>query len=362
MSKARQLAQKPTQPTGRKNLIINGAMQVAQRGTSVTGQTAGQYNTVDRLMLEVSGGTYDHEQSTDAPNGFKNSVKVTNSGAFTPTASQYFIPFEFRFERDDLAHLAYGTSDAKTVTLSFWIKSNKTGTYTVDFYNSPGNRRWAQSYTIDVANTWEQKTLTWTGDTSQSFGSGTSGGGYFYFWMTGGTNFTSGSLPSDWENLNNANRAVGVPTSLADGDAFYLTGVQLEVGSVATEFEHRSYGEELALCQRYYQIAALYTISGFYNMKWQGLPTNIFSTTRAFFSLEFPVEMRAYPTITVDSPLFYVASNGASKTITTQPSNTYQSTTGIGIDMSNSGSNFTVGAGAHTDLGSGCKITVDAEL
>lgn len=253
MSKARQLAQKPTQPTGRKNLIINGAMQVAQRGTSVTGQTGGKFNTVDRLMLEVSGGTYDHEQSTDAPDGFKNSVKVTNIGAFTPTASQYLIPFEFRFERDELAHLAYGTSDAKTVTLSFWIKSNKTGTYTVDFYNSVGSRRWAQSYTIDAANTWEQKTLTWTGDTSQSFGSGTSAGGYFYFWMTAGTNFTSGSLPSDWESPISANRAVGVPTSLADGDAFYLTGAQLEVGSVATEFEHRSFGEELALCQRYFE-------------------------------------------------------------------------------------------------------------
>jgi len=255
MSKARQLAQKPSQPTGRKNLIINGAMQVAQRGTEVTAQTNAAIKTVDRFFTEAEGCTYDHAQVSDAPDGFSNSIKATVDGAFTPTAAQYFIPFEQRIESQNITHLAYGTSAAKTVTLSFWIKSNKTGTYVVEFSNNLAtSKKWSQSYTIDAANTWERKTLTWTGDTASGagFADDNTSGATFFWWMTAGTNFTSGALSGAWGTETTANRAVGVPSSLADNDEFYLTGVQLEVGSTATEFEHRSYGEELALCQRYF--------------------------------------------------------------------------------------------------------------
>ena len=263
MSKARQLAQKPNQPTGRKNLIINGAMQVAQRGTSVTATTAGNTShTVDRFHTEAAGCTYDHAQVSDGPDGFPNSIKATVDGAFTPTAGQYFVPFEQRIESQNLSHLAYGTSSAKTVTLSFWIKSNKTGTYVVEFSNNqaPSTKKWSQSYTIDTADTWEHKTLTWTGDTASGteFDDDNTSGATFFWWMTAGTTFTSGALSGAWQTATSANRAVGVPSSLADNDEFYLTGVQVEVGSTATEFEHRSYAEELALCQRYYEVGTFW--------------------------------------------------------------------------------------------------------
>ena len=272
---------------GRRNLIINGGMQVAQYGTSVSAKTdANKIHTVDRWRLEASGATYDVEQSSDTPNGFLKSQKVTLDGAFTPTASQYFIPFEQRIEAQNIAHLAYGTSDAKSVTLSFWIKSNKTGTYVVEFRNSDGGKQWPQTYTIDAADTWEKKTLTWTGDTASGteIAVDTGQGGAFFWWMTAGTTYTSGTLPTGWETNTNANRAVGVPSSLADNDEFYLTGVQLEVGSTATEFEHLSYAEELALCQRYFvklnTYSIGYTASG--NISYGG-------------RVSFPQTMRASP-------------------------------------------------------------------
>jgi hypothetical protein len=275
---------------GRRNLIINGGMQVAQYGTSVSAKTdANKIHTVDRWRLEASGATYDVAQSSDTPNGFLKSQKVTLDGAFTPTASQYFIPFEQRIEAQNIAHLAYGTSDAKSVTLSFWIKSSKTGTYVVEFRNSDASKQWPKSYTIDTANTWEKKTLTWTGDTASGteFAVDNGQGAAFFWWMTAGTTYTSGTLPTGWEANTNANRAAGVPSSLADNDEFYLTGVQLEVGSTATEFEHLSYAEELSLCQRYYHQApasiAVYAAD---------YGSNCFSR------FDFPVTMRVIPTVT----------------------------------------------------------------
>ena len=292
-SQARQLADKSIAPPGRRNLIINGAMNVAQRGTSVTNFASNnQYHTVDRFIYEASGpSSVDFAQVTDAPNGFKKSLKATLNGAFTPSASQYFIPFEQRIESQDIVFLDYGTSNAKTVTLSFWIKSNKTGTYVVEFSNAAKSRKWSQSYTINAANTWEKKIITWTGDTGAgtSFDDDNGIGATLFWWMSGGTTFTSGSLSGAWENATSANRAVGVPSSLADDDQFYITGVQLEVGSVATEFEHRSFGEELALCQRYFQYYENPPIRGV-----------VAGTTLAYrMAMVLPVVMRANPSLTL---------------------------------------------------------------
>lgn len=290
---------------GRRNIIINGAMQIAQRATSKTAQTADAIHTVDRFFLETSGATFDIAQVSDAPDGFQYSQKVTMSGAFTPTASQYFIPFEQRIEKQNLTHLAYGTSNAKSVTLSFWIKSNKTGTYVVEFSNNPNSRKWSQSYTVDTADTWEHKTLTWTGDTASDFGSGNGSGGTFFWWMTAGTTFTSGALSGGWEAQTNANRAVGVPSSLADDDEFYLTGVQLEVGDKATPFEHRSYSDELQACQRYFcKSYAMDKYAGATDDNDnQCTLARINSTVsnRTIENAKFPVRMRTKPTVTVYS-------------------------------------------------------------
>ena len=297
-----------------KNLIINGAMQVAQRGTSVTAKTNSAYQTVDRFLTETNGATYDHSQSTTVPSGqgFSYSLKAVIDGAFTPTSAQYFIPFEQRIEGQNLQHLAYGTSDAKSVTLSFWIRSSKTGTYVVEFsnFNSTQSRKYSKQYTINVADTWEYKTLTWEGDTVRSFDNTNDVKGVFYWWVTAGTDFTSGTIPSGWENSTTANRAVGVPTSLADNDEYYLTGVQLELGDSATAFEHRSYGDELRRCQRYYNHMPLVmydTIGSNYNT----LSTKSYSY---HIHHEFPTTMRASPTCTFDvkssySPYTSYASN-----------------------------------------------------
>ena len=315
-SQARELADKSIAPPGRRNLIINGAMNVAQRGTSITNFTGNsQYHTVDRFVYENSGpSSADFAQVTDAPSGFRKSLKATLNGAFNPSASQYFIPFQQRIESQDIVFLDYGTANAKTVTLSFWIKSNKTGTYVVEFSNNSKTRKWSQSYTINAANTWEQKIITWTGDTGAgtSFDDDNESGAAFYWWMSGGTTFTSGSLSGAWEDGNNANRAVGVPSSLADDDQFYLTGVQLEVGTVATEFEHRSFGEELALCQRYFcksfrpDVAP--TQDFFHQNDAVSGSITAYSSTTGYVSgqIKFPVTMRALPDI-----VFYQTSLGS---------------------------------------------------
>ena len=289
--------------TGRRNLIINGAMQVAQRGTSVTSQTSNNvYHTVDRFVIEQSGATYDMSQSTTVPSGqgFSRSLKTVLDGAFTPSAAQFFIPFEQRIEGQNLQHLAYGTSAAKSVTLSFWIRSSKTGTYVVEFsnFNDTQSRKYSKQYTISAADTWEHKTLTWEGDTVRSFDNNNGLEGVFYWWITAGTNFTSGTIPSGWENSTTANRAVGVPTSLADNEEYYLTGVQLEVGENASDFEHRSYGEELALCQRYFY---RHDFGGNLAPAMHGGSSN---GSSAFFDIQLPVTMRTAPSTSDSSPTF----------------------------------------------------------
>ena len=243
---------------GRRNLIINGDMRVSQRATSVTSQTAGAaVHTVDRFYTELSGATVDIAQVTDAPDGYQYSQKVTMNGALTASASQYVIPFETRVEGNDLQRLSYGTSNAKKLTLSFWIKSSKTGTYTVEFSNnnSGGIRKSSSQYTISSADTWEHKTLTWVGDTTRAFEESNAAELTLFWWMVAGTTFTSGTSQqgNSWDDGTAANRAAGVSGSAADDDYWAMTGVQLEVGDQASPFEFLSYAEQLHLCRRYYQ-------------------------------------------------------------------------------------------------------------
>ena len=299
-SNARELAQIPSTPSGRRNLIVNGAMQVAQRATSLTNQTAtNAIFTVDRFNTEISGPTsFDIARVTDSPDEFSYSLKVTSNGAFSASASQVIIPFEQRLEGQDLQQLLYGTSSAKSFTVSFYIKSTKTGTYVLQARHSSTagqERTQAQSYTIDSANTWEKKTITFSGDTNDDIANDNAGRFTLFWWMIAGSTFTSGTLATSWEDSTNANRAVGVASSSADDDSWQIAGVQMEVGSVATEFEHRSFGEELALCKRYFQNHA--TTSA---VQYMGFPFGSFSGA-FYFDLTWPVEMRAAPTVTVST-------------------------------------------------------------
>ena len=240
---------------GRKNLIINGAMQVAQRGTVVN--AGNEYGGPDRFYFGKNDGAFTISQDTDVPSGqgFANSWKadVTSTAG---AAGSFYVTVEHRFEGLNLQSIKKGTSNAESLTLSFWIKSTKTGTYIAEFYDNDNNRQISKSYTVNSANTWEKKIITYPADTTGTFGNDNALSLTLILWLYAGSTWTSGTLnDTAWgSGLSTPNRAVG-QVNAADNTAnnIYITGVQLEVGKNATEFEHRSYGEEFALCQRYYQ-------------------------------------------------------------------------------------------------------------
>lgn len=242
---------------GRRNLIINGAMQVAQRGTSVSGITSlSTYNTVDRNYFYITNGTATVEQSSDAPEGFSKSFKATYTTGLGTFPSGSIHQYNQAIEAQNLTHLNYGTSAAKSVTVSFWMKSNVTGNRIVRLYrNSVSPARSIQAVvTQNVADTWEYKTVTFVGDVTGSMPFNANEGMRLTVWYGAGSNFTGGTLSTVWETYDSAGNAAGINNvGGTTNDYFAITGVQLEVGSVATPFEHRSYGEELALCKRYYQ-------------------------------------------------------------------------------------------------------------
>ena len=294
-----------------KNLTINGDMQIAQRATSVTGITASGYNTVDRWKQQLSGGgTYTQAQtaltSANAPfaDGFSQSIKYDCTTAYTGVDS--FSVLRQIIEGQNLQQLGYGTSSAKSTTLSFWVKSNVTGTAVASLYSVDSNKYIGQTYTIDVANTWEYKTVTFVGDTSSSIDNDANGSLYVNLVMATGTDYTSGTLPSTWTTYADANFAAGqtIDISASTSNDISFTGIQLEANTIATPFEHLQYGQQLALCQRYFQKsweqgdAVGSTVGQTTNttqQSWGGL--NASSIAGQCFLL--PVTMRATPTLVI---------------------------------------------------------------
>ena len=240
---------------GRRNIIINGAMQVAQRSTQVTSASGTGYFSIDRMKYyESSDVVATIEQVSDAPSGsgFEFSHKVTATTADSSLGGTDLVcPLWYIVEKRDVdARLAYGTSSAKPITMSFWIKSNVTGTYTISAYRSATPARvQAQTYTISAANTWEFKTLTFLGDTAEAIDTDLN----FYFNGLVGGNYDNTSTTSGWATYDTGNWAGGHTATWGDttNDTWQITGLQLEVGSQATPFEHRSFAEELTLCHRY---------------------------------------------------------------------------------------------------------------
>ena len=282
-------------PLSNRNLIINGAMQVAQRGTSTSGITSTTYGPCDRFRLQLGTmGTWTTEQSTDAPNGFSNSFKATCTTADASPASTDFLSIRQLIEAQNLQQLSFGSAAAKSLTLSFWAKSNKTGTYVAEFKTSDPapDRTRDVAYTISAANTWEYKVITIEGDTVGVINNDNGLGMEVTWWLGVGSDFSSGTIPSVWTDNNNPDRAVG-QVNLADtvGNYFQITGVQLEVGDTATPFEHRSYGQELALCQRYFE-----RIGGNSNYDPIGVGHQR-SATESYFHVSFKEMKRAAPSI-----------------------------------------------------------------
>ena len=278
--------------TSNKNRIINGAMTIDQRnaGASVT-PTHDSY-TLDRYKWALSQASkLTTQQSTTTAVGFANSMLVTSSAATTVGSSDYFF-FRQEIEGFNTADLNWGTANAKTVTLSFWVRSSLTGTFGGSLRNGDGSRSYPFSYTISSANTFEYKTVTIDGDTSGTWLTTNGIGISCSFGLGVGSTF-SGTADS-WQagNLFSPTGATSVVGT--NGATFYITGVQLEVGSTATSFDYRPFGTELALCQRYYWKNAPLTAATNYGLG-NGFQT---STTASNITVFYPVTMRALPTAT----------------------------------------------------------------
>ena len=238
-----------------KNLIINGDMSLAQRGTSITGLTnESNYGSVDRYKPIINGsGTWTSSQETDVPTGqgFAKSMKMACT---TLDATPNYLFVSQKLEGQMLQQIKKGTANAESLTASFWVKSNKTGTYILELYDADNARRISNSYTINSADTWEKKTLTFEGDTTGSFDNDNAQSLQVNFWLGAGTSFTSGTLGTSWSANTNADRAVG-QVNLADSTSNYIniTGVQLEVGTSASDFEFLPYDVNFQRCQRYFE-------------------------------------------------------------------------------------------------------------
>ena len=239
------------------NILHNGAMQVAQRGT-VTGITSGTYAGPDRIKTQPSGlGTWTVEQSTDAPDGFSNSYKMTCTTADSSPAAGDYIQLRIPIEGQDVQHLDYGSSGALATTISFHVKSSKTGTFTYvlrTFDSGAGTRLFSKNVTISSANTWEYKTVTAPGDASGAINNDNTMGLDISFWLNSGSSFSGGSEQTTWANQSNNDKYLGtIDLGNATNETFQITGIKLEVGEQATAFEHRSFADELARCERYFQ-------------------------------------------------------------------------------------------------------------
>ena len=234
-----------------KNRIINGAMVIDQRnaGASVTATDAGY--TLDRWQtFSGAASKFTVQQTTTAPTGFNNSLKVTSSSAYTAGAGEAFSVNQ-NIEGYNVADLGFGTANAKTITISFWVQSSLTGTFSAAIRNSAANRSYPFTYTISSANTWTQASVTIAGDTTGTWLTTNGIGLALIFNLGSGSNFlgTAGA----WNSNFNTGATGSVSIVGTNGATFYITGVQLEAGSTATSFDYRPYGTELALCQRYFE-------------------------------------------------------------------------------------------------------------
>ena len=249
-------------PLSNRNIIINGAMQVAQRGTSVAMAHDGTASAfiADRFQFVMENadaldGNF-AQVSNDSPDGFPTSIKWTTSTIEAAVSADDLVEVRHPIEAQNLQHLDFGTAGAKSLTVSFWVKSSETGTYGLTLYQGDGDDIIGTTYTIDTADTWEYKTHTFAGNTIAAI-SNDNGLGLELNWMLFvGSNYTSTDNTS-WGSSSNAKRGYGHTANGVAGTTsatWLLTGVQLEVGTVATPFEHRSFGDELARCQRYFQL------------------------------------------------------------------------------------------------------------
>ena len=313
-----------------RNLIINGGMSVAQRGTPSSGNTTGDYRTVDRFRMGMASfGTWTESVENDAPtgSGFRKSFKALCTTAQASPGSTADVNFMHKIEGQDLQRIAKGTASAKQLTLSFWVKSNLTGTYIARILDNDNTRNVSAAYTINASATWEKKTVTFPADTTGAFDNDANESIRLSFYLGVGSGLSSGTLATSWETVTNANIAVGQVNLAATANNYWqVTGVQLETGSVATPFEFEPYETTLRKCQRYYFLQA----SG----GQKAICTCAqYSAATAGGVVVFPVTMRVVPTImqnaTVGEFGFYRSGGAAVNTAILVQQETTQNTATI---------------------------------
>ena len=302
MSRARTFADLATAYEGDSlhspNMAINGDMSVAQRGTSSTGQSSSGIKCVDQFhYLHSGGGTADISQSTTVPVGFKNSLKIECNAADSDLGAGEFAGIRQHIEAQHCQKLLFGTASAKAVTISFHVRSKQTGTYALNLFLDDDSVQFTKTYTISSADTFEKKTITFPANTSAVIEDDTGKGIEFTWWLRAGSTYTGGSAMSGYEAYSNGDYAVGHAVDFLDDAAneFYLTGVQVEIGEVATPFKYETFAENLARCQRYfYQPASSNNLMGRLNSPAGNL--NDFTG-----SINYPVTMRAAPTLSISN-------------------------------------------------------------
>lgn len=315
MSKARQLAQKPTQPTGRKNFLINADMRINQRGDE-TGHSGAAY-ILDRWetsMYNTGSGTVDVSRATDAPSGFTKSMKFDVNAADSSQDANAQMYIEQQIEAQNIDWLKFYEANPDTVTISFWVKSNLTGSFSATLKLSDNNSSHVSSstrvynftYSISAADTWEKKTKTITLDssTSETKATGNNFGMSLAFWLAAGSS-RDGVTADTWANNGNATcDSDNLDLFASASNNWYVTGVQIEAGSVATEFEHRSYGEELQLCQRYYIRYPSQEDGSPYLYYALGL---IHNTNTIYYTINLPVPMRVQPDLEISGAAHFTS-------------------------------------------------------
>jgi hypothetical protein len=277
---------------GRRNVIINGSQQVAQRATSVADVGGSQgYFCTDRFKSTLVGTTarYTVSQDSDAPAGFSKCLKYDVTTADTSVAADEFHAITYQVEGQDISHFEWGTSDAKQCTFSFYAKATTAQTVVVNFIRVTSGTSRSLSKAFSITTSYQRFTFTLPADTGGSAQVETNGLGLsIHIGLGAGSNYTGGTINETWEDITNNKRMAGVGSLASSTDNnFFITGIQLEVGSQATPFEHRSFGEELALCQRYYFESINPTFGG-----------HAPETTRVLVDSLFPTQMRATPTLT----------------------------------------------------------------
>ena len=321
---------------GRRNIVINGGMNVAQRSASVTGIGASAgYFTCDRWYLEAgtTAGRLTMTQTADGPVGFANCMKLDCTTADTSIAAGELLVLQQHIEGQDVQAIGKGVTGAKQITLSFYVKANAAFTFNAEIQDQDNGRTNGKAFA--TTTDWVRHEITFEADAddgSSPFDDDNAKSLSVNFWLHGGSTYTGGTLASGWENTTNANRADGISSFYSSTDNnFFITGVQLEVGSVATPFEHKSFGEELALCQRYFiEDDTVYKA-------YQNAPSDTGSRACNF---NFPTTMRAAPSMTAAVDAGSAAFNS-------------RTTNGVGITVGGSVSGattFTSGYTADSEL------------